>query len=158
MSDREIVALDSSFLIEALDPGRQTARAIICRAALDTLLQNNEKYDVVIPAPVVAEIQADPKRSPVPRVHGITVVPFDDECADLLLDRGCLMTFGDGRSKGYWKYDVMIAACAIVAHASYIVSCDSDFLKIAEKIGLPVLAPEALMERKTLMLPFSGGW
>lgn len=145
----DIVALDSSFLIEALDPGRQTARAIMCRTALTTL---REQCQLVIPAPVVAEIQSDARRLPVPRVPGIMVVPFDDECADLLVSKGCLMTFGDGRSKGYWKYDVMIAACALAAGARAIVSCDSDFLKIAERMGLQVLAPEAVADRQTAFL------
>jgi hypothetical protein len=81
----------------------------------------------------------------------ITPIPFDIDAADHLALLGTL-TYPQGREVGYWKYDMLIAACAATCDAEVLISLDSDYKNspMAAVLGtLPVRTPEYYEEAQT---------
>ncbi len=95
MKDPDRVVVDASFLIRALDPNNQTAEAPSCRQLWVRFIERRTL--IVIPAVVVAELQARDSTIPTPRSPGVIIAPFDEQCADLIREAGGMMTFADGR-------------------------------------------------------------
>ncbi len=139
MNEREAVAVDSGFLIHALSPGRNGEISWRCRAVWEMFLAEGRR--VVVPTPVLAEVERVPSLR-VPRVPRVVTVPFDDEAAERLVQSGLVQTKPAGYPKGYWKMDIMIAACVAAAGVTDIVGIDVDYEKIVGPLGLRWRRPE----------------
>lgn len=133
MKGPDRVVVDASFLIRALDPSNTTIEAPKCRQVWSQLLER--RITIVIPAVVVAELQARSPAIPTPRSAGVIIAPFDERCADLIRLAGGMMTFADNRPKGYWKYDCLIGACVASVRPAVLVHADGDFKVIAARFG-----------------------
>lgn len=140
-----VLMLDAQTIIKSLDASNKSVEAIECQALWHSVLTGNLK--IQIPAPVIAEVLTT-KGPAAPRRRNIAVVPFDEECARVLAARGN-MTFSDGRAKGYWKYDMMIAACIEVFKPTAFVTIDPDFIKPVIK----AICPSARIARPSEFSP-----
>jgi predicted nucleic acid-binding protein len=127
------VVVDASFLIRAWDPKNATPEAPKCREVWRQLIES--RIEIVIPTVVVAELQARDSKIPTPRMAGVIIAPFDEECVEKIRRAGGTMTFADGRPKGYWKYDTLIGACVAAVQPAILVHVDGDFQKIAGQFG-----------------------
>jgi predicted nucleic acid-binding protein len=130
--------LDSSVLIPAL---RRKKGDEPCAELFEALVAS--KVETLIAAPTVAEMmKRKPPRS-LPHVRTIEVVAFDQAAAMLLGgDRFPHVALTKFKEEGagavhYFKYDMLILACAVRHRAECIVTHDRWQTKIASEIGLP---------------------
>jgi hypothetical protein len=140
------VVADSGFVIRGLGQRRNEGRSAACREAWSTLL--GAGCEILIPTPIIAELARSKDPLPVPRTRQIIPVPFDVDAADHLAKLGAL-TYPKGKEVGYWKYDMLIAACAAMSGAEFLISIDGDYLvdpltKVLD--GLRVLGPEDFLD------------
>ena len=140
------VCADSGFVIRGLGQRRDEPRSQACRDAWSALLAAGS--EIMIPVPIIAEVARNEQPLAVPRTRQIIPVPFDIDAADHLARLGKL-TYPKHKEVGYWKYDMLIAACAAHSGAEVLVSIDSDFLKQPLSLvldGLNVVGPEEFVE------------
>jgi predicted nucleic acid-binding protein len=127
------------FLGERPEDPHSPACVEFCRAMFD---HGNELF---VAAPTIAEIMRH-RGSPIPRVKGVTVVPFDERAAHILglempMVRLHQVQQSSGHSLSYLKYDAMISACALRCRTRTLIALDSDHVVMARHLGLSVLAP-----------------
>ncbi len=127
------------FLGERPEDPHTRASAKFCQAMFD------RGHEVFVAAPTIAEITRH-RGKPLPRVKGVTVVPFDDRAAQILglempMARLHEVQQGSGLGLTYLKYDAMIAACALRCRTRTLIALDSDHVVMARHLGLSVLHP-----------------
>jgi hypothetical protein len=90
--------------------------------------------DILIAAPMLAELLRRKYTEPPPATRW-PVVSFGRLAAELL-GRKLPQRFVEqpGIPSGYWKYDAMIAACAVVARADAIMVADADYTNILKAL------------------------
>lgn len=140
------VAADSGFVIRGLGQRRSEGRSAACREAWSTLLAAG--CEILIPAPIIAELARSKDPLPVPRTRLVIPIPFDVDAADHLAKFGAL-TYPAHKEVGYWKYDMLIAACAANSGAEFMISIDGDYLNdpLAKVLdGLRVVGPEMFLD------------
>lgn len=113
--------------------------AEFCQAMFD---RGNE---VFVAAPTIAEIMRH-RGKPIPRVKGVTVVPFDERAAHILglempMARLHEAQSNTGLGLAYLKYDAMISACALRCRTRTLIALDNDHVVMARHLGLNVLHP-----------------
>ena len=120
------------------DPDSRTCTEF-CQAMCE---RGNELF---IAAPTIAEIMRH-RGKPIPRVKGVTVVPFDERAAQILGMEMPMVKLHEvqqasGLTLSYLKYDAMISACALRCRTGTLIALDSDHSVMARHLGLKVLHP-----------------
>lgn len=131
--------IDAGFFILANRERPKDPRTVDHALALATLEQSGA--EIMIAAPALAEIFRKKYKTPPPATRW-PVVAFGRAAANLLgrtmPDRWVTHPNVPG---GYWKYDLMIAACAVIAQADAILVADKDYAGILAKLD-----PEGLVK------------
>lgn len=127
------------FLGERPEDPHSGACTEFCQAMFD---RGNELF---VAAPTIAEIMRH-RGLPIPKVKGITVVPFDERAAQILglempMAKLHEVQLASGASLSYLKYDAMISACALRCRTRTLIALDSDHVVLARGLGLNVLHP-----------------
>jgi len=117
----------------------------LCKAFCDAMIDAGRQ--LFVSAPTIAEITRHQGQR-VPRVQGISVVPFDERAAEFLglhLPMTKLHEAKDatGVSMPYFKYDSMILACALRSRAPVIVTLDGGHHTLAKATTLKVEHPKS---------------
>lgn len=120
--------IDTGFLIlanrERPDDPRTERHAQAIRVLQDS------GATLLIAAPALAELFRHKHTEPPPATRWPTIA-FGREAAKLLGERMPeRFNVKPGIPGGYWKYDCLIAACAVVAKADAILVADSDYKNI----------------------------
>jgi hypothetical protein len=131
--------IDAGFFILANRERPKDPRTEDHARALATLEQSGA--EILIAAPALAEIFRKKYKTPPPATRW-PVVAFGRAAASLL---GRTMpnrwVTHPNVPGGYWKYDLMIAACAVIAQADAIMVADADYTGI-----LAQMDPEGLVK------------
>lgn len=146
--------IDTGVFLRFLGDRPDEPKSMACKAFCKAMLDND--CELFIAAPSIAEITRW-RGGKLPRAKGITVVAFDERAAELLGIRGPVNTITEimketGETRNCVKYDFLIAACAIRAHADVLVSLDKDLPKICEPMKIPCKKPEEYEEVSLLRL------
>lgn len=124
--------IDTGFFILANRERPNDPRTEEHAAALRALEES--RADILIAAPSIAELLRKKYKEPPPATRWI-VLSFGRLAAELL---GARLPKRFVTSKehpgGYWKYDAMIAACAVVAKADAILVADVDYTNILKEL------------------------
>lgn len=137
--------VDTGVLIRALRQ-RSDDETPACHAFFDAMVDSGVSR-MLVAAPTVAEmLRGNPQ--PLPRTRSLLVVPFDLRAAELLgaeMPVEVLRAHGahDALPLSYLKYDAMIVACAQRWDADCIVALDTDHVRLARHVGMPVVHPRA---------------
>lgn len=131
--------VDAGFFILANREDPKDPRTLDHALALATLEQSGA--EIMIAAPALAEIFRKKYKTPPPATRW-PVIAFGRAAADLLGKKmpNRWVTHPNVPG-GYWKYDLMIAACAVIAKADAIMVADKDYAGI-----LAQLDPEGLVK------------
>lgn len=150
----ERALFDTGVVIRALGDRPDDARSPDCVSLWERMIA--EKKTILISAVSIAEIGA--MKLPVPVVPSVVVVPFDRTaaliCADLL-SPSVIEAYKKNAKlpNARAKYDALIVACAKRWAVDALVALDEDIDKLATKIGLRCLTPEAYRSAQ-VPLPF----
>ena len=137
--------LETGVLIRGLGDRKRDQHAVACRLFFDAML--NERREILVAAPSVAEMLRGKTKTPIPRVAGLTVVGFDRRAAHLLAEQLPEHVLVKQRSDTgsplqYLKYDALIVACALRHAADAIVALDAGVMRLARVAGLENHEPE----------------
>ncbi len=146
MSDPVLPAsalIDTGVFLRFLGDRPQDADSPMCVEFCRMMCEQNR--EIFVAAPTLAEVMRHQGR-PIPRVKGVTVVPFDDRAAHILgleMPMAKLHTVSQtsGLSLTYLKYDAMITACALRCKTSTLITLDAGHSVMASHLGLAVRHP-----------------
>jgi predicted nucleic acid-binding protein len=146
--------VDTGVFLRFLGERSDEPKSIACNAFCKAMLDNHR--EIFVAAPTIAEITRW-KGTKLPRARGITVVAFDERAAELLGIKGPVNTITEmmketGESRNCIRYDFLIAACAVRAHADVLVSLDKDLPKICNHMSISCRKPEEYEEVSLLKL------
>ena len=141
--------IDTGVFIRFLGERPDDPKSLICKAFCMAMLDNNK--ELYIAAPTITEATRNRGRTRVPHTSGITVIAFDYLAAERLGIDGPETLITEiaketKTNKNYIKYDYMIAACAVRAHAKVLVAWDDDYRKICLSLGMPFKHPLEFLE------------
>ena len=126
--------MDTGFFILANRERPQDPRTDQHVQALNILMESGARIHVA--APVLAEVLRKPYADPPP-ITTWPIVAFGRQQAELLgRHAGKKFTSTKGNESGYWKYDAMIAACAVASKCDALLVADHDYKSILVLIDL----------------------
>lgn len=144
--------LDTGVVMRALGDRPSDPDSPICRELFEAMLAVGA--DILIAAPTLAEmLRKDPTKDP-PRTSNIIVVPFDQGAAralGLAFPHANMVALRDasGLHIGYWKFDAMIAACALRHRADAIIAIDPGMRKLGASIHIEAKHPNEYRSAQT---------
>lgn len=138
---RDVMAVDSTFLIAAVDEESREQGAPERRELLRAMV-GREDTTILVPYPVLAERLLSGRDS-YRSIAGLEFVPFEMRAAEILArkigDRGALRNEKPRRRRHRLKYDAMIVATAKAWGASCILSDDDDVRSMARMVEIDCL-------------------
>jgi predicted nucleic acid-binding protein len=150
--------IDTTVALRGFGAGDADEHSPICLELVDACIQQGTS--LLIAAPTLAEILRGGATKPVPRVHGVEVVAFDEPAARKLdaFSADFLKSFSteEGLRLTYIKYDALIVACAARYKVAYLVSLDQKQRRFAIKAGVNAVTPEHFLENQLPLFPGSG--
>jgi len=128
--------VDTSIWIHALGRARD-AKSLACRNFYEAMIRHERQMRMA--APTLAELVRGDLGFKVPSTPSVRVVPFDRRAAQLLgqefpaseLKR---LAAESGVGVAYFKYDAMIAACALRWGESVLIADDIDHVRLARTV------------------------
>ncbi len=150
--------VDTGVLIRALGERPEDPWSADCQDFVKAMVVHQR--DILVSAPSIAELLRGNPSTPLPTTKHVIVVSFDDRAARVLgttFPQDVLKKVS-GTSTGplsYFKYDALIAACAIRHRADVLVTLDAR-MKAQLPAGLKVVAPDSF-RTKQLPLPSVDG-
>ena len=148
--------LDTGVLIRALGDRPKDANAAAAKAFFEAMVE--QRREMLVGAPSVAEMLRGPVKTRVPRISGIAVVAFDNRAAELLAERmphRVLIRVRDALNVplDYMRYDALLVASAIRWGADAIISLDKGVLRLAEAVSARAQKPDEFIAKQGV-LPF----
>lgn len=145
------ILFDTGVFVRAFEQ-RNDPRTPDCKKVWDEV--QKQKKSILIAAPTLAEIlRSQPAGTPLPRLPGVVVVPFDSDAAILLggaLSMTTLRAVGKeaGTTLTPLKYDSMILACAARHNAAAVATLDPNMSRLAAALDLAAFDPVAFLTRQ----------
>ncbi len=149
--------IDTTVALRGFGAAEDDEHAPLCIELVDTCIQQGTA--LLIAAPTLAEILRGGATKPIPRVHNVEVVAFDEPAARVLsaFSAEFLKSFStqEGLRLTYIKYDALIVACAARYKAAYLVSLDQRQRRFAVQAGVNAVAPKHFLENQLPLFPGS---
>jgi predicted nucleic acid-binding protein len=148
--------LDTGVLIRAIGKRRHDEEARACHMFVDAMIEAGRT--ILVAAPSYAEMLRNEPPTDLPRMRQIVVVPFDQAAARILGSVWVHSTLVHERDRtgtpiAYFKYDAMIASCAVRHRADVLVCIDHGLTSLAERAKVTVAHPKDFLSKQTSLFP-----